>query len=63
MTLMVWNRSNSRSILAWRRFVLRSDVAALGFGLNIDVEKATLEQHIKDGKVVTADTIEELPKR
>jgi hypothetical protein len=38
-------------------------VAALGFGLNIDVEKATLEQHIKDGKVVTADTIEELPKR
>jgi succinate dehydrogenase/fumarate reductase flavoprotein subunit len=34
-----------------------------GLGWNMDVEKATLEQHIKDGKVVTADTIEELAKK
>lgn len=34
-----------------------------GLGWNIDVEKATLEQHIKDGKVVTADTIEELAQK
>ncbi len=31
-----------------------------GDGWNIKVEKATLEQHIKDGKAVTANTIEEL---
>ena len=31
-----------------------------GLGWNAEVEQMTQEQHIKDGKVVTADTLEEL---
>lgn len=34
-----------------------------GKGWNLEVEQMTLEQHIKDGKVVTADTLEELAKK
>lgn len=34
-----------------------------GAGFNLDVEEATLKQHIKDGKVVVADTLEELAKK
>jgi|LFRM01.1.fsa_nt_gb fumarate reductase flavoprotein subunit len=34
-----------------------------GQGWNLEVEKKTLEQHIKDGKVVVADTIEELAQK
>jgi succinate dehydrogenase/fumarate reductase flavoprotein subunit len=32
----------------------------MDLGWNLEVEQMTLDQHIKDGKVVTADTIEEL---
>lgn len=34
-----------------------------GAGWNTEVEKATQAQHIKDGKVVVADTLEELAKK
>jgi succinate dehydrogenase/fumarate reductase flavoprotein subunit len=34
-----------------------------GLGWNLKVEEETLAQHIKDGKVVTADTIEELAQK
>lgn len=34
-----------------------------GAGWNTDVEKATQAQHIKDGKVVTANTLDELVKK
>lgn len=34
-----------------------------GAGWNVDVEKATQAQHIKDGKVVVANTLDELAKK
>lgn len=34
-----------------------------GKGWNLEVEQMTLEQHIKDGKVVTAGTLEELAQK
>ncbi len=34
-----------------------------GAGFNTDVEKATQAQHIKDGKVVTANTLDELAQK
>jgi len=34
-----------------------------GLGWNAEVEQMTQEQHIKDGKIVTADTLEELAEK